>query len=486
MPRDLPRRIGFWGASAVMVGVIIGSGIFRTPPEIATHLDSPALILALWAAGGLLSLCGALTYAEMATMFPQSGGVYVFLREGLGRAVAFVFGWTYMLITKPFAAAGIAVVGTEHLLRLCRVDIADPDRKRLVIDAITTVILIVLTIINVRGVGPSTAVAKVLTGLKMAALAAIVGIAAAMLKGSATHFAAGPAPEPLLTALAPVMMAIMWTYDGWSDVGSIAGEVKQPNRQLPRIYLTGTAAVTVLYLAVNAVYIALVPLSEMRSGNSGQPLDTVAPLVMQRLLGEAGGIAVTAIILISTLGSSHSSVLTGARVTFAQAADGLLFRSLAAIHPRYQTPAVSLWFQLLMSCAALWHPLLLGSAANPDGTPRGSTFQSLADGFVFTMWIFYGLAACSIFILRIKRPDAPRPYRCWGYPLIPALFVASAAAMTLFTIAGDISDPASRGLKTLPWLGVLIAGLPVYFVWNAITGARVTAMDGGSQPSTHE
>lgn len=465
MPRDLPRRIGFWGASAVMVGVIIGSGIYRTPPEIAARLDSPALILVLWFAGGLLSLCGALTYAEMATMYPESGGVYVFLREGFGRAVAFVFGWTYMLITKPFAAAGIAVVGTEHLLKLCRVDIPDADQRRLVVDAITTLILVVLTVINVVGVGPSTAVAKVLTGLKFAALAAIVGVAAALMKGSAVNFAAHPSPEPFMVALAPVMMAIMWTYDGWSDVGSIAGEVENPSRQLPRIYLVGTAAVTLLYLAINAVYIALVPLSEMRSGAGGHPLETVAPLVMQRLIGEAGGIAVTAIILVSTLGSSHSSVLTGARVTFAQASDGLLFRSLAAVHPKFQTPAVSLWFQLVMSCVALWHPLLLGPAVGRDGKPSASTFQQLADGFVFTMWIFYGLAACSIFILRVKRPGAERPYRCWGYPLIPALFVAAAAAMTGLTIWGDVTNPASRGVKTLPWLGVLIAGLPVYFVW---------------------
>lgn len=447
MPTDLPRRIGFWGASAVMIGVIIGSGIFRQPPEIAKHLGSPLLILALWAAGGLLSLCGALTYAELATMYPRSGGIYIFLREGLGRPTAFVFGWTYMLITKPFAAAGIAVIFSEHLLLLCGIHIDDPHRRYLVVNSITTAELVLLTVINTVGVGPSTALAKVLTTLKFGALAAIVALAIGLMKGSAANFAPAEAPQTFLAALAPVMLAILWTYDGWADVGSIAGEVENPQRQLPRIYLIGTAAVTLLYIAINAVYLWLVPLAEMRT------LDTVAPLVMTRLIGAAGGIAVTAIIMVSTLGSSHSSVLTGARVTFAQARDGLLFRSLGHIHPRFQTPDVSLIVQLIMSVAALWYT---------------GSFKALADGFTFTMWIFYGLAGCAIFVLRLRRPDAPRPFRCPGYPLIPLIFIASAAAMTALTIAGDVADKDSRGLQTLPWLGVLAAGFPVYWLWRKV------------------
>jgi basic amino acid/polyamine antiporter, APA family len=463
MPTDLPRRIGFWGASAIMVGVIIGSGIFRQPPEIAKHLGSPLVILILWAVGGILSLCGALTYAELSTMYPRSGGVYVFLREGLGRPIAFVFGWTYMLITKPFAAAGIAVIFSEHLLLLCGIQIDDPGRRAIVINSITTAALVLLTIINTVGVGPGAALAKVLTALKFGALAAIVALAVILMKGSAANFAPVEPLNltditqlwPFLAALAPVMLAILWTYDGWSDVGSIAGEIKDPQRQLPRIYLIGTAAVTALYLAINAVYFWLVPLTEMRT------LTTVAPTVMDRLIGVWGGIAVTAIIMVSTLGASHSAVLTGARITFAQARDGLLFRSLGHIHPRFQTPDCSLVVQLVMSVAALWY---------------AGSFKNLADGFTFTMWIFYGLAACSIFVLRIRLPDAPRPFRCPGYPFIPALFIAAAAGMTILTIAGDISGE-SKGWQTLPWLAVLAAGFPVYWVWKLIvpTGSDADA-----------
>ncbi len=453
MSRDLPRRIGVVGAGAIMVGVIIGSGIFRTPPIIAQHLLSPALVLGLWAAGGLLSLAGALTYAELASMYPRSGGVYVFLHQGLGPAVAFVFGWTYMLITKPFAAAGIAVIFSEHLLALGGLRQADPAIQALAVNGITTVALVGLTLINVRGVTMATNVAKALTGFKIFALLTIVLLALALWKGEPQNFAASPAPESFLRAIGPVMLAILWTYDGWSDVGAIAGEIEDPQRNIPRVYFLGTVLVTALYIAVNAVYIWLVPLLEMKD------LDTVAPLVMHRLIGPVAAAAVTAIIVVSTIGSSHGSVLTGARVTFAQARDGLLFRFLGRIHPRYETPAIALWTQLVLSCVALWHPLLLGRV-------EGSPFQRLADGFTFTMWIFYGLAALAIFVLRVREPDTPRPYRCWGYPLVPALFVLASAGMTTLTIVGDVTDPHSRGMSTLPMLAILAAGFPMYALWR--------------------
>ncbi len=457
MHSDLPRRIGFWGASAIMVGIIIGSGIFRTPPDIARALGSPALILSLWALGGVLSLFGAFTYAELACMYPQSGGVYVFLREGLGRPVAFVFGWTYMLISKPFAAAGIAVVFGEHTLSLFHIQIADPAHKRLAVNAITTAILVAFTAVNVVGVGPSTGIAKILTSIKLLALAAIVAGAALLAKGSLANLTAEPtSPQPLLTALAPVMFAIMWTYDGWSDVGAIAGEVRNPQRELPRIYFAGTLAVTVLYIAVNAAYMYLLLLAQMRT------TDTVAPLVMERLTGGAGAAVLTALVLLSAMGSTHGSILTGARVTFAQARDGLLFRFLGRVHPRYQTPAVSLWFQLALSCFALWY---------------ASGFQELADAFVFTMWIFYGLAAAAIFVLRARLPDAPRPFRCPLYPVIPALFVLAAVAMIVLSIRGDLLSEASHGRKTLPWLAVLILGLPVYYVWQRFFPERPKASE---------
>lgn len=427
---DLPRRIGFVGGSAIMVGVIIGSGIFRTPPAIAQHLGSPAVILGLWLVGGVLSLFGALTYAELGTMFPRSGGIYVFLHQGLGPAVAFVFGWTYMLITKPMAAAGIAVVFAEHVNTLWG---TEWDTR-----ITTCVMLILLTGMNTIGMRLGAGVAVLLTSLKVAALAGIVALGLALGQGSAANFAPGPSPTPFLLALAPVLAQILWTYDGWSDVGAVAGEVREPQKKLPRIFLLGTALTVLLYLAVNAVYIAMVPLDEMR----GMP--TVAPEVMRRLLGKAGATVVTVMVLISTLGATHASIITGARVTFAQARDRLLFGFLGRVHPRYHTPAVSLWVQAGLSCVAVL------------GLKR---FEPLTAGFVFTMWIFYALAAAAVIVLRVRRPDLPRPYRCWGYPVVPLLFILSAAIITVLSIR---DSPRS----TLPWLAVLAAGAPIYYLWN--------------------
>lgn len=465
---DLPRTVGFWGAIGIMLGVTIGSGIFATPAQIAQELGSPGLILLLWGAGGVLSLFGALTYAELATVYPRSGGLYNYLANGLGRGVAFVFGWTYMLLIKPFAAAGIAVIMAEHLDRLLGVNAAvngalglplrlnlgggEPVALAWGNAGTVCVTLAVLTAVNVRGMRLGAGVSLVLSTLKVMALAAIVLLGLVLMRGGGSNFAAGPGPKPFAAALAPVMLAILWTYDGWSDVGSISGEVKNPQRMLPRIFFIGTVMVVGLYLAVNAVYMWVLPLEEMRA------TATVAPRVMEKLVGPAGGTVVTAMIVVSTLGATHASIITGARVTFAQAQDRLLFGFLGRIHPRYRTPAVSLWTQLGFSCAAV--------------LMQGGSFANLAVGFTFTMWIFYGLAAVAVIVLRVRRPDLPRAYRCWGYPVVPVVFIAAAAGMTALSIANDPWERVSIagvtvGFKqTLVWIGVLLAGWPVYAVWK--------------------
>lgn len=449
---DLPRKVGFWGAIAVLVGVVIGSGIFRTPTSIAQNLGNPWLILALWLLGGLIALCGALTYAELAVRFPRSGGVYVFIREGFGHCPAFVFGWTYMLITKPAAAGGIAIVFAEHFNQLV------PAGYQVNAPLLTCIALFALTLINVLGVRGSARFAIALTTLKYAAIAAIIilGIIAAArglfaADGAPGGFSSSPSPVSLFKAIVPVMAAIMWTYDGWSDVGAIAGEVKNPSRTLPRVYILGTLSVIALYLLANAVYMWHLTLPEIRA------TDTVAPLLLERLAGPAGATAVTVLIILSTLGSSHASVMTGARVTFAQARDGLLFRFLGQIHPRFETPAIALWVQLALSCGAV---LLL------------QDFSRLADSFVFTMWIFYGMGAVALFVVRYRErtaaagipPDSPL-FRVPGYPAIPAIFILASLTMTILSI---LDDPKTTGT----WLGVLAAGVPVYFIWRALFPPR--------------
>jgi APA family basic amino acid/polyamine antiporter len=427
---DLPRRIGFWGGSAIMVGIIIGSGIFQTPPEIANQLGSPTLILSLWVVGGVLSLFGAFVYAELAAMFPRSGGIYVYLNEGLGSRVAFTFGWTYLLLLKPFAAAAVSITLADHVNQLFGTSWSTA--------AIAGVLIVVLTCVNVVSVKGSSIVAIVLTSLKVLALAAIVGLGLFLAKGSSANLAAVPLQKPTWMGIAPAMCMILWTYDGWADVSAISGEVHEPGRQLPRILLMGVSATIVLYVAVNAVYFAVVPLREMAG------LKTIAPLVIERLLGPNSAKVVTAIIVISTLGAGHAAILTGARITFAQARDGLLFRFLGHVHPKHQTPDVSLWIQAALAIAAI---LYLGK------------FRDLSEGFVFVFWIFHGMIAASVMILRSRRPDLERPYKCWGYPWIPIVFIVICVGMTVAYIA---QDPR----KTLPWLGVLVLGLPAHELWK--------------------
>jgi len=431
----LPRSIGVWGASAISIGVMIGSGIFRTPADIAKELDNPLLILALWAGGGILCLFGALTYAELGTMFPKSGGIYVFLHEGFGAGVAFVFGWTYLLITQPMAVAAIATVFSEHVNQLLG---AHADKR-----IITCGLILILTAINVRGMRPGAGLAVILTGCKTLALVLIVAAALLLRKGDAAHFVPGAGGANLGTivaAVAPVLAAILWTYDGWSDTVGVAEEIREPDKRILRVLLLSTVGTGLLYVAVNAVYIWMIPLETMR----GTP--TVAPLVMERLVGPAAGTAVTLLVLLSTAGAAHGSIIVGARVTFAQARDRLMLAFPGRVHPKFQSPAAALWTQALLACLAA---IVL------------ARFEKLMGGFVFTMWIFYGMSAAAIFVLRIRRPDQARPYRCWGYPLVPALFVLSSAGMT-----GLLIRESPR--NTLPWLGVLLAGAPVYLLWRRL------------------
>lgn len=470
---DLPRAVGFWGAAAVMIGIMIGGGIFGTPPDIARHLGSPMVAMLFWLAGGVLCLFGALAYAELATMFPRSGGIYVFLREAYGDGVAFTFGWMYLLVTKPAGAAGVTFLFAEHLNRLIGTT-PDPDHSGTALSLasggldprlITMAALLLLTWINARGVVLSTRVAVGFTAAKFMALAAIVVLALVVAgifdpsKASVANFTADPAPLGLLAAIPAVMAGVLWTYDGWNDVGAISGEVTNPQRTLPRVFITGIASVTLIYLAVNAVYFWLIPLPEQRTLGS-----TIGPAILTHLLGPIGGTIMTALIVVSTLGSSHASVLANARVSFAQARDGLLFRQLGNIHPRFGTPHVSLWVGGIMGVVAAWF--------------QGS-FVALANTFVFTMWIFYAMAAAGVIVLRIRRPRVERPYRCPGYPVVPALFVLASLFMTVMSIVQDLErtpapgEPAP-GMNTLPWLAILLAGWPVYMVWKRVAGATTS------------
>lgn len=437
----LPRKLGLWSAVAVLVGTTIGSGIFRTPAVVAERVDLTVLFAAGWIAGGVLALCGALTFAELAALFPRTGGMYVYIREGFGRLPAFLFGWAELLIIRPAALGAIAVVSAEYFWRLWGVDgarLLDPLPTSLA-QVTAAGFIVVVGAVNYAGVQHAALLQNASTVLKVAALLALVGLGSFLVPQYPLQ---REVAEPVVSGLSPLagfglaLVAILWAYDGWADVAFVSGEVKDPQRNLPRALFLGTASVAALYLAVNAVYLKLIPLDRM----PGSPL--IAADAAQIVLGSAGVVFVSASVMVSAFGALNGSMLVGSRIFYAMAEDRLFFRSLARVHPRYATPSGA-----IVLAAGLG--ILFVSVR---------TFGELADQFIIGIWPFYALAVGAAFVLRRRLPELERPYRIWGYPVVPLLFLLAA----LFLLGNYmISQPL------LFWadVAVVLSGVPVYWFW---------------------
>jgi basic amino acid/polyamine antiporter, APA family len=442
-PDRLPRRLGFWATTAVMIGTIIGSGIFRVPATVAVDVGSVAGIAAVWVLGGVIALCGALAIAELAAALPQSGGVFVYLREAYGPAVAFVYGWA-MLFLSPAGTAGLALVFAEYLGTLVPLS---PAGVRLVA-AGAIVVVAAAGYRSVRGAG---AIQSAATVGKVAALTALV--VAAFLLGDGDVGALGrgapAASEARWGGVGLGLVAALWAYNGFQDMVCIAGEVRDPGRVLPRALLVGTAVVISIYLAANAAYLYVLPYAALRAS----PL--VASDAMVRVLGTAGAGAVAAMVMISTFGALNGLVLTQPRVFYAMAAEGLLFAPLARVHPRFGTPHVAVASFALVALACVW----------------SRTFEQLTEAFVLGIWPFLALAAAGVLVLRRTRPDLARPYRTPGYPAVPLVFVAG----TLWIVGSAL---VARPVTTLAGVGLRLLGVPVYLVWRA---ARRRAVTGGAR-----
>ncbi len=440
----LPRRLGLFSAVAVLVGSTIGSGIFRTPALIATRVPAPVPMLGVWVLGGLLALCGALTYAELAAMHPRSGGVYVYVREGFGRLAAFLMGWTELLVIRASALGAIATVFGEYLVRSLGMNPTLPEYARLAHQIAAAAIAVTATF-NYVGVRWSAAALNLTTTAKYGALALLVVVAFAAGHGDFAHFAGlAPVSGHLQVGLFGLaLVSVLWAYDGWADVSFVSGEVRDPRRNLPRALVLGTAAVVLIYLLVNAAYLYLLPLADV----ARSPL--VAADAMQLLVGRVGVGLVAVVVMISTFGTLLGSMLTGPRIFFAMADDGLFFQSVARVHRRFATPSVAI---LLTAGLGIAYVL-------------ARTFEQLADTFILALWPFYALGAASIFVLRRRRPDLARPVRTWGYPLPPILFLLSAVL-----ILGNalVTDPRGTALA----FGVILTGLPAYWLWIRFRGPR--------------
>ncbi len=435
----LVRRLGFWPSIGVVIGITIGSGIFRTPAVIATRVPDPTLMLAVWVLGGLISLCGALAVAELAASLPRTGGWYVYVREGWGRLAGFLFGWSELVLIRASATGAIATVFSEYLQRSLGYA---PIATRTNIIAAATIMF--SAIVNVRGAQVGAAFTTASTVAKFGALTCLT-LLAFMLGGPDASFAnltASAAPvRPGLFGLA--IISVLYAYDGFADLAFAAGEVKDPQRTLPRAIIGGTLAIIAIYLAANFAYLYVNPIERLAQS----PL--IAADTMQAIVGRFGVAFVSVVVTVSTFGALIGIMLTAPRVFFAMAEEGLFFPVMARVHPRYHTPYVAISLAAVLGIAFV----------------LTRTFEQLSDTFVLSIWPFYGLAVAGLYRLR-RRTDLPRPYKVPGYPVLPAVFIAGIAYLVGNAL---ITDP----LWTSVTFAIVLAGVPVYYAFFAMKNTKI-------------
>jgi basic amino acid/polyamine antiporter, APA family len=436
--RDLRRVIGFAGGTALIVGITIGGGIFRKPPTIAGLVPNPLVIMGLWTAFGLISICGALAVAELSSLLPQPGGVYVFLREAYGDAAAFVFGWLYVLVTTPTAVAALATVFAEFLLNLL-----GKSGDASTVQMIAIAAIITLTWANVLGARVGAAVSEVTTLVKVTALAAIILGAFLLGHGSLSHLTEDGAVQG--NGLARAVASVIWTYDGWVAVSMIAGEVVAPERLMKRIIITGMLIIVTLYIGANLAYLYIMPVGVMAQQN-----EAIARTVMTAIAGPAGGVFILLAIMTSVFGALNGNFLAKPRVSYAMARDGLIFSFLGKTHQRWSTPWAAL---LLQGLVAIIMVLVLRD------------FDTLTTYFVVVEWAALIFAVGAVFVLRRKMATALRPYHTPGYPWVPLFFVFGTVVGVSAIVWGEIQV---GNFSPIYGLGIALAGFPVHHLWKRL------------------
>ena len=433
LEHDLPRRLGVMDATAIVVGIVIGSGIFVLPNVIARAVPSYAGIVAAWLIGGVLSFFGALAYAELGAMLPATGGQYVYLREAYGPMCAFVCGWTFMLAVLAGGSAWMAVTFSIYLgyfLPLTPV----------AAKAIAVMLIAVLSAVNYVGVKEGAWVQRTFTCLKVIALVILIG-AAFFTRNSAPAPATGSAPGNAGFAhFGVAMAACLMAYNGWSYVSFVAGEVKDPDRNLLRSLVIGMAVVAVLYVSANLAYLKVMTIPEIAAA------ERVGADVATRTMGSIGGTFVSLAVLLSITGAINGCVLTGARIPFAQARDGLFFARFGETHPRFQTPGFAI------VCAGIWTAILVVTGS----------YETLYTYSILAAWIFYTISVAAVMVLRRKLPDALRPYRMWAYPWTLWLFVA---VSIWFMADAAVTQPLPSAMA----LVIVVAGAMAYWMWRRLS-----------------
>ncbi len=438
----LPRTLGAASTAALLVGITIGSGIFRVPSTAAGELGSIGGITLVWIAGAAISAAGALALVSLVSALPSTGGAYVCIREGFGPLPAFLYGWIKLIVTGPAATAAISLIFAEYARALTPLS----DRQ---VQLLAAALLIVLTAANVRSVNWSAWLQNASTVVKLVSLATL-----ALLIFGFGNRSSGTFASPLEWTRVPggaagfwtALIAVLWTYTGWVDFTYVAGEVRDPSRTYPRALLGGMGAVVIVYLLANAAFLYVMPMPGMAASK------LVAASAAERAIGARGASFVALLVMISTFGSLNGSILTTPRVFFALADDGLFFKSVAAVHPRYRTPYVALLLYMTLGLAGI----------------ATRTFEQLADLFVLGIWPFYALSVAAVFVIPRRKPELAARCRGWGHPVLPIAFLLVSAAMLA---NGFVRRPFETALS----LGIIVLGVPVYFAWRAWNGRNALA-----------
>ncbi len=446
---QLRRDLGLWAAVAIVIGTVIGSGIFLVPKTMVARVGSPEMVFAVWIFGGILPLFGALTYAELAAMLPEAGGEYVYLKEGYGPFFGFLYGWTQMWVAKSASVATLATAFFYYFANF------HPELDRVFYSVgipigpnggpfeirygqlLAMGVILFLGFVNYFGVKLGGQIQIAVTILKVALIAGIIVIGLGSGQGAVANYATSVPSAGGFAGFFAALVGALWAYDGWNNVGMVSSEIRNPQRNLPLALIGGTLAVIVIYLLANLAYFYVLPAGEIAASNR------VAADVMRRILGNPGANAVSVAAMISIFAALNGSLLSGSRVPYALARDGYFFPSVARVHPKYRTPGVSI---ILLS---IWSALLVLSGR----------YEQLYTLVIFPSWILYTMAAASVLVLRRKRPDLPRPYKVLGYPIVPVLFV-----MVGITLLGQTLIDSPR--ESLLGLTLILLGLPFYFHWK--------------------
>jgi basic amino acid/polyamine antiporter, APA family len=438
---ELLRDLGLSHAGAVVVGTIIGSGIFLVPSEMMQAVGSARLVYLAWMVGGLLSFFGAVTYAELGAMKPQAGGEYVYVRDAYGPLAGFLYSWTWLLIAKPASIATITtglvrILGTFPVFSFfSQPCISHPFTIKFgqLVAIAATLLISGLNYIGVRRAGEFQ---FLFTLLKVAIILGIVAVGFSYSGGTWANFATEfVGAKSGIAGFFAALVAALWAYDGWNDLNMVAGEIRNPQRNIPLSLIWGVATVGALYILVNAAVQYVLPASAVAA--SERPASDAVALV----LGHAGASLVSAGMAVSMLVTLNGTIMSGARVPFATARDGYFFKALAEVHPRFHTPSVA----IIVQCGLAIILLLLGGSFRQ--------FFSLA---IFAEWLFYMIAGSTVFVLRRREPNADRPYRVWGYPVVPALFVLASAVLLYYTFTDNLKSSVGGCVA-------ILAGIPLFY-----------------------